>query len=106
MKNEKFVYEISVDAVPHNEKTCTEIFGGGYNPDFPINTHASELIGTVLQDAVIACIRAETRHLAECKCEIKDMTEAQKRFHDFLCKKTSIAEAVEKSLKFVRMEKL
>jgi hypothetical protein len=104
LANKKFVFEVSVEAVPHTEETCKEIYGGGYNPDFPISTHAGMLIGEVLKDAVCGCIRAEMKHLSSCKCEIKDMTETQRDYHRYLKKKTAVAEYVRDSLKFARME--
>jgi hypothetical protein len=106
MKNKKFTFEISINAVPYNEETCKEIYGGGYDPDGREYSHASDLVFTVLNDAVCERIMAELDHLAKCKCEIKDMNESQQRFHKYLEEKTRIAKAVAKSYKFVRSEEI
>jgi hypothetical protein len=106
MKNKKFTFEISINEVPYNRKNAEYIYGGCYMPDFPEQSYASELVFTVLNDAVCERIMAELNHLAECKCETKDMNESQQRFHKYLKEKTRIAKAVAKSYKFVRSEEI
>ena len=100
----RFTFEVSVIAAPHTEATRKIVFGGGYNSDYPIETHAVELIGTVLQDARTNCLVAEMKHLAKCNCEIERMTPEQRSYHEYLQNKTNIAEFVQNSLKFVRVE--
>jgi len=106
-KSQKFVFEISIDAIPHTSETVEYVFGGKfYNPDFGIQTHASEKVFTVLNDALCGFLHAELKHLAECKCEVEDMNENQKRFYDYLHRKTKSAEVVRDSMKFVRSEEI
>ena len=104
LPTQKFVFEISVEAVPHTEETAKIVYGGGYNPDFPPETHASELVFHVLRDSVLMCLEAEMAHLIKCKCAIDQMNKEQREYHAFLEKKTRIAEAVQDSLKFSRVE--
>jgi hypothetical protein len=105
MKTEKFVFEISIDAVPHTEATCNVVFGGGYNSDFPVETHAMDLIYTALKDSYCGCLMAEMKHMGKCKCEIEDMTPADKSYHKYLQKNTYHAKRIMESVKFVRVEK-
>jgi hypothetical protein len=107
LHNERFVFEISIDAVPHTKETSTEIYGeNSYNPDFGVESHAIDLVFTALNDGYCRCLRQESKHIVECKCDPEHMNEAQKQFHDYLEAKTRHAEAIRDSLKFVRMEKI
>jgi hypothetical protein len=106
MKNEKFIFEVAVEGVPHTPKTSKEIFGGDYfNPDFGIESHASDLVGQVLTDAYIHTTQQEIKYIIKCNCEEKDMTEEQNQYLEFLRKKAKVAEYVMMSLKFSRLEK-
>jgi len=106
MKNKKFTFEISINAVPYNEETCKEIYGLGYNSDIPEEAHARELVSTVLNDAYCERLMAETAHFVECKCDSKDMDESQLRYHQYLKQKTRVAKAVLDSCKFVRSQEI
>jgi hypothetical protein len=107
LQNAKFVYEIAVKAVPHTKESSGIIYGdGAYNPDFPVDTHASDIIGTVLQDSVTSCFSAISKHFARCKCDFEDMSAEQKLHHMYLKKKLAIAEYVQSTLKLIRVEEL
>lgn len=106
MKNKKFTFEVSINAVPYNEETCKEIYGGGYDPDTPECSHASALVFIVLNDSLCSCLKAEMSHIMECKCDIEYMTTKQKIYHEYLQKKTRMAQAVVDSYKFVRSEEI
>lgn len=105
MKKQKFVYEITVEEFPHTNATANKLLGGTYNPDFPVQIHASELIGGALNGAYLACLYAEMDHLEECKCGEKDMDANQKAHRKYLKEKTASVKTIMKSLKFVRVEK-
>ena len=102
----RFVYEISIDAVLHNRETAKTI----YDWDLPAgvdctpNYHASDLIGTFLQDAYISRLLAEIDYLEKCGCSVEDMTSDQRDAYYHLKKKTKMAEAIRDSLKYIRME--
>ena len=107
MKNEKFIFEISVDAVPHNKQTAEEIYGkGAYEPDkFGEESHAVDIISEVFKDSFTHSSMALMEHLAKCKCNPENMSEPDRQFYNYLKKKNRVAEAVWDSLKFSRMEK-
>lgn len=104
-KTEKFVFEISVDEIPHTKDTMKYALGATKFVDYGIQVHAAEIMLGVLRSGWMFCIQQEQNHLAECKCDTKDMTPAQKRFHKYLKEQTAHAKAVWDSLEFVRMEK-
>lgn len=104
MRNKRFIFEISVKAVPHTKETAEEIYGkGAWDDKFPIHSHATDLVFAVFQGAYTGCLMAEMRHLGECVCEYKDMTPQQRRYHQYLMKKTRIAKQVMESMKFSKM---
>lgn len=105
MKKQKFVFEISVDAYPHNEATAKKLLGGAYNSDFPVQTHANESISIALREAYVACLNAEMDHLERCQCGEKDMDALDKGTRKYLKEKTADVKAIMQSLKFVRVEK-
>jgi hypothetical protein len=105
MKKQKFVYEITVEEFPHNKATAKKLLGGAYNPDFPIQTHANELIGNALREAYTTCLLAEMDHLMECKCGEKDMCPTDKAYRKYLKEKTQSVKKIVESVKFVRVEK-
>lgn len=103
MKKQKFVYEITVEEFPHTKDTAKKLLGGTYNPDFPIQTHANELIGNALNGAYIACLHDEMDHLEVCQCGEKDMDANQKAHRKYLKEKTASVKAIMESVKFVRV---
>ena len=105
LKNKKFVFEISIDAVPHTKATAEEIYGkNAYNSDFGVESHAIQLVDHFLRHAVAECMMAEMEHTGKCKCDPKDMSESDRGYHEFLQLRTKHAEEIAGSLKFVRVE--
>lgn len=105
LKTKKFVFEISIDAVPHTPETAKEIYGSDYfNSDFGIQSHASELMYEVLKDALAHCMWLEIKHMVKCGCDPDEMNETDRNYHDYIQKKTRVVEEVIESYKFVRME--
>ncbi len=107
LKNETFIFEISVEAVPHNKATAEEIYGkGAYESGkFGVESHASDLVSTVFQDASTHCQMNLIKHLAKCKCEPEQMSEPDRFYYNYLQRKADTAEAVWHSMKFIRVEK-
>jgi hypothetical protein len=106
-KKKKFVFEISIEDIPHTAETCEWALGSKYyNPDFGVHCHAIDSIFEVLKDAHCGAIEAKMRHLVECKCDTNGMSKKQKATMKFLKERVEIAKYVENSLKFVRMEEI
>ena len=107
MKSEKFIFEISVSAIPYNRETTEEIYGkGGYNEDIGVQSHAADIVFTALNDYVGYCIHQELEHLSKCGCDSKDMDEADARYYRYLKAKTKHAEEIRDSLKYIRNESI
>jgi len=107
LKNETFIFEFAVEAVPHTKKTAEEIYGkGAYESGkFGIQSHASDIGYEILKDAYTHNMLAITKHLAQCKCEFDQMTPEQKRFYNYLERKAGATKLAMDTFKFSRMEK-
>jgi hypothetical protein len=105
MKKQKFVYEITVEEFPHTKATAKKLLGGTYNSDFPIQTHANQLISNALREAYVACLHAEMDHLERCHCGENDMDANQKAHRKYLKENTTSVKTIMESVKFVRVEK-
>ena len=96
LQNKKFVFEVTVDDIPHNADTVEHAFGEGawYNSDFPEHTHASEELHMMVQETLIYYLDKQL------KCAVKE-DEAEGKFYR---KKENVARGIQASIKFVKSE--
>ncbi len=111
----RFVFEVVVDDIPHTEDTVEYAFGEGayFNDDFPIYTHALEILGQALHDAVVSNLRWQTHWEVEKSNSPEVATEKGERTKascehmiQYHKAKEQQAEGIKNSIKFVRMEEI
>ena len=95
MEKKRFVYEISIEDVPHTAETVQEALGTDYfNSDFGIDVHASMNLGELFQDAIGQCLMLGLRAAGD---ENKQLMEYEDKKFKLYCK-------IQDTMKLVRVE--
>ena len=102
-KPQRFVFEVVIDAFPHNPETVNAAFGGGYNSDFPVDTFAREKIDGIFRDAYAEVSLSQMAHLSK-HGDPEKMTADQRSFYDYLEEKLRHISTARDNVKFVRVE--
>lgn len=86
-KSKVFSFQIDVEAVPYNPDTVKYCFGkkSGYNPDIKEDCFASELVSTMIRDALTYVFQAKMNFCAQHKIDDTSKLEGtNKDFWNFL----------------------
>lgn len=108
IKKKKFVFEISIEAFPHNKETVEAIYGENSFEEgkFNIQINAHEIIFKALNDLCCYRIRQKIKHLTKCECAVSYIIESDKRYYDYLCQLEKEAKYIVDSLTFSREEEI
>lgn len=102
-KPQRFVFEVVIDAFPHNTETVNTAFGGGYNSDFPVDSFAREKIDGIFQDAFAEVTLLQMKHIGK-HGDPDKMDKSARAFYDYLEEKLTHIKTARNNVKFVRIE--
>ena len=112
-KKKRFVFEVSIDEIPHNEDTVQYAYGEDASYiEYPEQTHATEAISSLFQDLICHYLREQMSWMAdESKApETSDNGERTKASCQHMIKwnkdKENLAIAVSQTIKFKKVEEI
>ena len=103
LKSKKFVYQITIEDLPHNADTIEHAYGEGavYSGDYPEDSHARDDVDQMFQDAILFCLQMQTLSCKKSEDEIS--AEAQKQYREWLKSKEELYRKLQKSLTLVEI---
>lgn len=100
----KFKFELEIEDIPYSPETVKQLFGqeAEYNADYPEHVMASEKIHDLIRDAIQQVLHLKMLFFTQNKIDrIETLTEPNKSFWEYLCRKESEYLKIEKTVKCV-----